>query len=180
LLQQLHRWQLRELIARGLQRRGRRVGRAEPTRNRPTSTARGAGRGLRTLRRKRRCRQFSSRRSRLSTARADRAWSAAPRSSGRTRRTNSELLPKSSTTTRARDQLAQLPPMQLLQQLSGMSAHLNSAGGWPGLANATPAVVGSDAPNQLGTPPEIIDDDEGALAPALEPFGSHRCSCCSN
>ena len=33
LLQQLHRWQLRELIARGLQRRGRRVGRAEPTRN---------------------------------------------------------------------------------------------------------------------------------------------------
>lgn len=37
-----------------------------------------------------------------------------------------------------RDQLAQLPPMQLLQQLSGMSAHLNSAGGWPGLANATP------------------------------------------
>lgn len=37
-----------------------------------------------------------------------------------------------------RDQLAQLPPMQLLQQLSGMSAHLSSAGGWPGLANVTP------------------------------------------
>ncbi|GAA5990821.1 hypothetical protein JCM10908_000033 [Rhodotorula pacifica] len=37
----------------------------------------------------------------------------------------------------ARDQLAQLPPMQLLQQLGGMSAQLGAAG-WPGLGNVTP------------------------------------------
>lgn len=37
----------------------------------------------------------------------------------------------------ARDQLAQLPPMQLLQQLGGMSAQLGVTG-WPGLGNVSP------------------------------------------
>ncbi|POY74276.1 hypothetical protein BMF94_2714 [Rhodotorula taiwanensis] len=46
--------------------------------------------------------------------------------------------PNSAAFQTARDQLAQLPPMQLLQQLGGMSAQLNGAA-WPGLgANSAP------------------------------------------
>ncbi|GAA5883480.1 hypothetical protein JCM3774_003597 [Rhodotorula dairenensis] len=43
----------------------------------------------------------------------------------------------SATLQSARDQLAQLPPMQLLQQLGGMSAQLGVTG-WPGLGNVNP------------------------------------------